>query len=156
MEYNINDFLEKQVQINNQLISSNQYIGKAIAGIKEQSIDVLKKELDVLKDNMSLMMNSHEKLDVRCISLENSNESLNQDVEKINKTIYTLEFDDTGKFNEYKRCAKARVYQLVGETGSNKHILFYNSFISTIHNHVAKELNVSRIGRINVDDFQGA
>ena len=112
----------------------------------EDKIKKTDEQVEIMKEKQSLI-----------------NESINEkitdhdeELKKVNKAIYTLENDDTGKFNEFKRCTKSRVFQLVGDSSNYKHILFYDSFISKINNDVAKALNVSRTGKINIDDFQGA
>lgn len=157
MEFNLDEFIKNQGEINNQLVTSNSNMFNAIKKIKNDGIEALSKELGELKGNykkikndMDLIKKGNEEIK---LELKVTKEELNVIKDKTD----VIEFDDSSKLGELKRTAKTRVMMFTGDRTNPKYILFFRPYISNLYSNVTKNLNGGkRLGKIKTEDFDVA
>jgi hypothetical protein len=124
----------KEESVNSAVNATSKIIGELITVVK-----VLEKDYEILKTEFS---ESKNKLNI-----------VEKDNVELKKKVFVLRNDQDGKYNDYKKVAKSRVYKLAGKDGTIENILFYHKFIKKLHSFVSNYLGVSNTGNIMIDDF---
>lgn len=155
--FNLDEFLVEQGKINTQLIHSNQNIGMAIKSIKEDSIDILTKEVGNMNNKISSLENDIKGVQLNNKNLKEDNEKAQQDIKELKDKTNVLEFEDTKTLGIIKSTAKSRISHLLGGNDTPQYILFFRTCIEDLYGNINKSLTGGKkLGRIKVEDGECA
>lgn len=151
--FNFNDFLKNQNQINNQLILSNQNMGTAMKSLKEQAIDSMVKQIDDMKNKNNKMQNDIYILKKQHEESKEVSNNMIQEINEIKEKTNVLN-NDRAKARELTKSVKARVFKFAGKPNSAKYILFYRYYINNCYGKLKDIFEVASYRDIKIDDFE--
>lgn len=151
--FNLNEYLENNNNAMSALTLANENNFNAIVALKNQSIDVLSKQINELKRDMSDISNSIKLININQEEHGSQLASNADDIKYLKDKTCTLATDD-GMQKELTKLLQALTYEANGNANTLEYALFHRHIINGCYAHIYNIYEVNSYKRINIEDYK--